>query len=447
MRIFDVIALFVISTLAIWILQPVLDKSHIFNGDSERYISYAVSLHEHGVFGLSKKDINEIPAPGNANAPFYPVFLAGVMALDNGFAASLKCAAMNGQDANCPQDFEKFFFAQVCLSALCLVFIYLLAVRFSGSKIIGWLAAILALGSGIFTEFSYLFMTEILILPAFSALLLFCLLLFQQRRLRWVFAIALSLAALTLIRPSYLYLFYGFVVFFTAVWIRKKDRRAGLQFAVLVVGFILAVSPWAIRNKIFLNSYTLTSGGYAEAILVQRTNYNQMSWPEVAVAMVYWLPDFGDSIAQNFFPEHLYNKLNWDEGSYYSQGYSKKMKSLSQQLGGENKVLRYLISEEVLTLKHVAVSFPLAIRGVFIAKYWGLAGFLAFVVLLIQSLRRHDYSLALISLPVFFMVAFHAGLSVSIPRYNLPLVALDALSLAWYINLYGHSIAFKIRNR
>lgn len=40
-------------------------------------------------------------------------------------------------------------------------------------------------------------------------------------------------------------------------------------------------------------------------------------------------------------------------------------------LGGEDKVVGYLLRKEVLTPKHFAVSVPLAIRGIFIAENIG----------------------------------------------------------------------------
>jgi len=201
------------------------------------------------------------------------------------------------------------------------------------------------------------------------------------------------------------------------------------------------------ENKIHFDSYALTSGDYGESILIQRTNYNQMSWLEAGVAMIYWFPDFGDSLAQKLFPEEWSKRLGWGEGTYYRQQYEEKLEQLSLELGGRDKVLGYLIREEVFTPKHIVTSVPLALRGALIAKYWGIIGFIAFVVLCVQTLRSKDSSILIIALPLFFIVAFHAGLSVSIPRYNLPLLALYALSMAWYLNFYGQKIAFKHRKK
>ena len=447
-RKFEWLGFFLIFGCLLWSFKPDPQSFYQFNGDDVRYMRYAVSLHEQRVFGLAENP-GEPAKPGNANAPLYPVFIAGVMALDAAFADSLKCivdSETGTERSTCQQNFENFYIAQLLLALMCLFMIYQITIHFSSSKIAAWLAALLALGSGIFTEFSYLFMTEILILPVFASLILVCLFFCQKQKLLWIGVMGILLAVLALVRPSYLYLFYGFVLFFTVQALLSRDRKAVLRLLCLIVGFATIAAPWALRNKAQFDSYTLTSGGYAEAILIQRINYNQMRWPEIGVAMIYWLPDFGDSLARKLFPSELHNKLGWGESSYYAQQYQETVEQLSRELGGKDKILAHLVKEELLTLKHVAVSIPLALRGTFIAKYWGLAGFIAFIVLLIQTTRKKDYRLCVMALPLFYMVAFHAGLSVSIPRYNLALVTLYALSMAWYINLYGTRLVQKIRS-
>lgn len=403
-----------------------------FQSDDARYISYAVSLHYHGVFGLAKPDFRQtVSTPGNANAPVYPMFITAVMALDPAFAADVACAVERGEGNDCPQRFGVFFTLQALLSALSVLFIFLLAHRLSRCNGVAWGAAILALLSGVFVEFTYIFMTEIIIMPLFCALLWGCSYCIGGQK-KWYFFVLLGtlLALLTLVRPSYLYLFYGFGAFFILCSLVRGDRRYLWFLSLVVCAFVVVVSPWMLRNKIQLDDWSLTAGGYAEAILIQRVHYNQMTWPEVAVAMIYWLPDFGDTVSKKIFPEPLYQKLGWGEGSYYALQYEQDMIRLSEELGGRDKILPYLITHEMMSLKHIAVSIPLAMRGVFVSKYWGLLGLFAFLYCCYLSWRRGDYRLLLLGLPVLYMVAFHAGLSVSIPRYNLPLVALYAVCLA-----------------
>ena len=427
----------IFCALILFVTRPASHES-IFKGDDLRYVSYAVALHEYGVFGLSNKNhIDYPPQAGNANAPLYPFLIAGVMKLDQKFSESLICVNRQEPAKDCPQDFDVMFIVQNVLALLSLFLIYMLAYYFSGYRIMGWLTGFFALSSGVFQEYGFTFLTENLVLPAFCALLLFCLLLYQRGDLRFLVWIGVTLGVLTLVRPSYLYLFYGFAFMFAGLWAFQKHRRAGMRFLVLAAVFTICVAPWAIRNKLQFDSYTLTSGSYAEAILIQRANYNQMSWAEIAVAMIYWFPDFGDSLAREIFPQQLHARLGWDKGTYFAQGYERQIETLSRDLGGHDKIMPHLIREEILSLKHIAVSIPLALRGTFIAKYWGLIGFIAFIALSAHMARRRNYTLLVMAAPLFFMVVFHAGLSVSVPRYNLPLIALYSLSMAWHVRLYG----------
>ena len=443
-RTLEIPVFLVVFALALFALKPAQDSSHIFQGDDFRYINYAVSLHKHSVFGLQTDDNDEIPQPGKANAPLYPALIAGYMKLDSAFAESLFCVLEKREQADCSANFQGFFLLQTGLALLTLFLIYLISFIVSGRRIIGWLATALALGSGVLSEFSYVFMVENLILPVFSALLLFCVLLYRDGQLRWILALGITLGILTLIRPSYLYLFYGFTLFFAFMALKQHSL---LKVGVLILGFLICASPWAIRNKMHFDSYALSGGNYAEAILIQRTHYNQMAWNEIGAAMIYYLPDFGDSLAQKIFPETQTEKFGWGGNSYHHQGYAGPLEHLSEKLGGKDKVMPYLIRTELLSAKHLAVSLPLVIRGIFISKYWGLAGFLAFCALLLQTVRQKNYALLVMSLPLFFMVAFHAGLSVSLPRYNLPLIVIYSLSMAHYIHFFGQKFVTKINTQ
>lgn len=439
----------VLFSSLLWTAKPSEDNVKSLDGDGIRYINYSMSMHQHNVFGLGAYHTEPAtsPQPGNANAPLYPLLITGVMFLDDNLAQSIACIVQRNPETTCAENFDSLFAIQVLISALSLYLIYYIVLQITGQKKVAWISSFLAFASGVFTEFSYIIMTEILIIPLFLIFLLFCLNLYKSKHFFWFFAIGAALGVLTLVRPSYLYLFYATILFFIGLCLFQKSRKTILGALSILLAFIVVVSPWSIRNKTQLDTFALTSGGYAEAILVQRTNYNQMSWAEVGVAMIYWLPDFGDSLAKNMFPEELHRKLGWGQDTYYSQQYAEKISSLSKELGGEERILSHLVMEEILTPKHVAVSLPLALRGLYIAKYWGLIGLIAFLFFLRKTVKEKDYSVLLLSLPLFFMVAFHAGLSVSISRYNLPLILVYALSMAWYINFYGQKCVTKFSKK
>ncbi len=85
--------------------------------------------------------------------------------------------------------------------------------------------------------------------------------------------------------------------------------------------------------------------------------------------------------------------------------------------------------------KHILATIPLAWKGVFIAKYWGLFAFFAYLFFQYKELRVGRGTLAFIALPVWVLVGLHAGISINTPRYNLPLIGIYSLGLAWLMLL------------
>ena len=68
---------------------------------------------------------------------------------------------------------------------------------------------------------------------------------------------------------------------------------------------------------------------------------------------------------------------------------------------------------------HVLVTLPLVVRGIWISSYPGAIMLLLFVPVLILSIRKRRYELAIFALPAWFMLGFHAFVSVNVTRYNL----------------------------
>jgi len=129
--------------------------------------------------------------------------------------------------------------------------------------------------------------------------------------------------------------------------------------------------------------------------------------------------------------------LGWDRVSYYRSVAKETYRAARRRAGSDDGVLGDLIINGVLRdpVKHAAVSMALAWRGLFIAKYWGVAGFAAFIFAAVHTLRRRNRPLVLTSLPAWFMVAAHAGASVSIARYNLPLMSVFGLAMAYVVEI------------
>jgi len=400
--------------------------------DALRYIDYALNLYHHGVFGLSDGALSEAPSPGNANSPLYPAWLALWMTLDPGLSESLSCVRFQPPGTPCPLDLDRLLAAQSGLAVLAFTFLWLTARRLHGRAGVAWLAGLAAFLSFELLKFANLVLTEILVLPLFFAFVWCLVVAYQTGKLRWWLAAGLAIGLTALTRPEYAYLFYGLALALGAATLWRRQKLLLFKGAMLVLGFGLVAAPWLGRNYVQFGQASLT-GGYADAIFAQRAAYNRMSWPEIGVAFVYWLPDFGDSLAGKLFPKPLHAKLGWQEGSYYLSESPKVFLESRNRVENREDVLADLMHEHVQKdpAKHFFVTLALLARGMFVAKYWGILGLIGFLLTLCWSLKKRDQDFLIASLPAWFMAVFYAAVSVSVARYNLGLLQIYAIGIAW----------------
>lgn len=404
--------------------------------DSLRYIDYAVNLTDHGVFGLSGGASAPMPVPGNANTPLYPLFVAGMMAIDEELANSFRCLIRN-QDAQraCPSHYETIAIAQYPLVVISMLVMWLLVRHLFAAAALAWLAALWVPLSTGYLYYAHWVVTENLVFPLFLAMQLFLLLFLKNHRSLWACGIALSLGLLTLTRPEYLYLALAFLV--VAGGFAATGKHPGLLRGLLLGGvlYLALVGSWAMRNQAQFGSPLLTAGNYGEIVLSHRLSYNRMTTREWLGAFIYWLPDFGDKLAPALLPAAWYAKLpDQAEGSYNRTAEEDILVPARRQVREESELLGYLLKTQVLgqPVRHVLVSLPFAWRGLFVGDYWGMLGLCAYLALLLHLGRRGNWVLLHISLPTLLLVALYAATSLSLPRYNLSLISLYAVGWAWY---------------
>jgi hypothetical protein len=240
---------------------------------------------------------------------------------------------------------------------------------------------------------------------------------------------ALALAALA--RPSYLYLLYVVSCLLLVTTILRRDLFGlNLRHAVLFVAAAsLILAPWTARNLAVFGDPSITAG-YGGFILVQRVAYNAMSWSEWAVAFVYWLPDFGDSLAKALFPVELYRRLEFsDPSSFYAIGNNALMSETLEAAGGRDAHLPYLLKKYVLgdLFTHIIVTVPITLRGIWAGKYLALAGVvMMFPVARHLMHKRRLLPFGFLVFSCFFMAGLHGFVSVNVVRYNIPMLALYA---------------------
>lgn len=396
------------------------------HSDSLRYIHYSVNLNKTGYFGLP----GEGQSPGNQNMPLYPYFVSTLMDLSSIIKEDVLCLSNTKTYVSCSLEGVKIIFLiQATLMLIPLISVWLISRILFTSKFTAWLAGFFCLASGRLINFSSLILTEALLIPLFSFFLVAFLLSIKTQRYLWYLTSSFILGVITLTRPEYIYLFYFFTFINLFYCYMQKQQHLFKILIILFIGFFSVVGPWMVRNAYHFDSPNLTSS-YASVTLVQRVAYNRMSWKEWGTAFVYWFPDMGDSIAKKLFKESNYNKLTYNPGSYYLD--SEKIVSKNKQLNNDLSV-RNLLKHEVLNniFKHSMVSIPLFWKGTFVGKYWGVLGLICFILFTLKSYReRLGKDLLFLGLPLWFMVALHAFVSINVARYNIFLIPYFSLYIA-----------------
>ena len=426
--------------------------------DEFYYLTIARDLSLHGVFtnGTYKRGPfsrqpgpehfgDESPAwakPGRFFAPAYPMLVHIVQSLDAGLAVSVRCHVRYAQqpqqvDGNCARNFQSLVAVQVVLWAVTMLAIFHMALLLTRSETVAWLAMLIALATGEPGFYARAYLSENATVPAFCSFMLFAMRAVDRRRTTDFVAAGVTLALAALARPAYAYLFY-LVVPLMLVAAHLLANRVGVptltQIGLFTLATLIVLAPWMLRNQTQFGDPAL-SAGYAEVILIQRLSYNQMTWGEWWVSWIYWLPDFGDSLARKLFRAELWNRLGWSEQtSYYFDGIGGPFTQRILAAAPDDKAVYPLLMKSYLLgdlFKHVLVSLPLSMRGLGVAKYLSIAGFVLFwpVLRRMQAEGRLTPFLILV-LPPVLMAGLHGFVSVNIERYNLPMIAVYAIIVA-----------------
>ncbi len=233
-------------------------------------------------------------------------------------------------------------------------------------------------------------------------------------------------------------LYAGTLVIFVGALTQVGSSRRQLMYggAAFVCGYLVLASGWMARNFIQFGQPALT-GNYAAYVLTDRLIYNRMTNTELGIAFIYWLPDFGGRLAEAWFPKESYIRLDdGDPGGFHMQRPILWSETFAAA-GSEEEHLGYLLREEIIGQlgNHIAVTFALAWRGMFVSKYWSLVALLCFFPMLFMAVRRRQFDYVVFALPPWFMLGLHALISANIPRYNLVLIPCLAIASAQVVTL------------
>ena len=410
--------------------------------DEVSYLTVVDDLNRSGTFtdgSFAKPELAS--APGRFLGPGYPMFLHLISRADPALAEAVNCHRDQPEPRQeaCGGSFASAVAVQAILAAIQATAVFAIAYMISGTLALAWLALALSLMAGSFAEYARMMLSEN---TAFLGFYLFLAGAVAWARRESATTAALAGAALSfaaLSRPSYIYLVYACAgaIAFLALLSTQNVRAARLRSTMcFVAAGALVLAPWMIRNFVQFGDTALTHG-YAGLTLAQRVAYNAMTGKEWLVAWVYWLPDFGDNLIRAVLPERDWIRLGWtDPSSFYQTGTSTVFVETLAAAGGSDRHLGYLLRHCVFgdLAKHVAVTLPLTMRGIWAGGYLALAG----VLLAAPVVRRLAGEgrlgpLAALVLPLSFMAVLHGFVSVNIVRYNEPMIAFYALVVAGVI--------------
>jgi len=404
------------------------------------YVEIAYDLNTFGIYsnGWSEtgRALADTPAPGRFFGPAYPFFLAGMSLADPSVKSYLACHAARASD--CPDPPVSLITAQALMAAIQMACVFAIALIVSGSSVLAGLALVLALIFGQAAIYAQTFLTENTAFLGFYVFLAAGVAAVSKPS-KTIFALAgLGLAIAVLSRPSYIYLFY-LVSLILAGLAWRNSNLTGLSWrhAAIFTGVVLAIAaPWMARNIVVFGEPAL-SAGYGAYILVQRVAYNAMSWPEWAASFIFWLPDFGDNLSRAIFPAELYARLGFENPKdFYVVGNRELRPATLEAAGGAENHLSYLLNVYVLgdLFKHIMVTFPITLRGIWVGKYLALAGILFLPAVGWTLFKRRRFApFAFMVFALFFMAGLHGFVSVNVVRYNIPMVALYALVAAYVV--------------
>lgn len=251
------VILVAILALGGWMRVTAVEKTVIpnhFGPDAWQYFNYAFNMRHYGVYSKDPAvQTGVLPLPDGFRTPGYPLFLAPF--IDN------------------PPDFafiSRVLSTQAWMSVLALLFVYFTA-RALLPTVLALLATFLAAISPHLITINHYLLTESL----FTFFLVAGLSLMGWKG-RWPvwFGAGMTLALAVLVRPV---LFYFVVPAALLIVVQRHLLDRKKKMVAFVVGFVMVMTPWMVRNKISLgvwNDNSLMTDSIAYGIYPQFTYNN-----------------------------------------------------------------------------------------------------------------------------------------------------------------------------
>ncbi|HIJ82919.1 MAG: PMT 2 protein [Magnetococcales bacterium] len=236
-KLFQWIILLAILVFGGWMRITVVQQTQVYNPlgpDALHYFNYAYNLVNFGVYSKDSSALNGIaPVSDSYRPPGYPLFLAFFLA-----TVPLKYFL------------QVLLLGQAFLSTLALLLTFFVARAFLPVILALLVTLLTALTPHLITLNHYVLSESL-----YTFVLLAFLVSTRGGDSRWPawFAIGIVFCAGGMVRPA---LFYFVIPMAGLIWLRRElpgRKKAALAF---VVGFLLLLTPWSLRNKMVLGSWS-----------------------------------------------------------------------------------------------------------------------------------------------------------------------------------------------
>jgi len=373
-----------IASAAIQFLAAKRDTVCIF-GDTPIYWQYARALAHGSTYVVYQWDIPHYAL----RTPGYPLWLAGWMTLFGEWALPIRLG-------------------QALLGVLAVLWVFRIARELGFSEPSArWSAAVVAIDP--FQILSgTLLLTESLFTPLLVLMVLQWLRLTKSSQSNniWPFiAFGMLQAVLTLIRPAWLpfLLIPIFLILSQGIW-RQDVRRSLRPLLLVLIGWCLVVSPWAVRNQQVIGRLAI-GGTWGGASLFDGVHPGATGASDMSFVADDQFRNLGETEQDDLWKSLSYNEMRQDPARIARLAVTKQARFWSAWPNDSAKV------PFLAKLACALVVWP--IWGLMAAGFWR---------------NRHNSLIFLVLSPLFFTAALHL-LFVGSSRYRLAVI-MPAMVLA-----------------
>ncbi len=407
--------------------------------DALGYANLAINLVEHGAISDQRYRPDVVPGgPPVFTGPPVILELSLAVLADRETRQTFICASLDPKPIeNCDVKLTGMLAIHFAETIIFLIVLWFMARKILGSDIAAMLACLAVLGAGQMFEFARMALTETLFIMLVSLYLYAWLsaLCMPESRSRW-FAAGFLLGLTVLVKSAFSALLLLSPLLLAPYFFRARGGWRGLTVAVLLLGtgYLAGTAPGHLWNFMLYDTTTFANSGYLNASLSHRFGFDLMTFKEWLVGWIYYLPDFGDTMATALFGEEAVVRLGWNEEfGLYAIGRDEIQQAFlaaPETVSPTKRLIGEFLSDP---LRFAGITLLLAWRGIFVSKYFGLFGMVGLVIATALSDSKTRSRLLAIALPVFAMAGVHAAISVSVPRYNMALVPVYAIAIAWVV--------------